>query len=121
MENDKLALRASSAGMRFIAQMTIYNSENADRLRQFIADSYHDSLLEAQSVETRLSDFQAMYAANGKMKVKQVIGTDKHRAVVVLETQQTDDFYYVELQVEEDYPHKIIHYLHAPLKPVEEE
>jgi hypothetical protein len=121
MENDKLALRASNAGMRFIAQMTIFNSDNAERLRQFISDSYHDNLLAAQSVDIRLADFQALLIASGKMKVKQVVGTDKHRAVVIMETQQTDEFYYVELQVEEDYPHKIIHYLHAPLKLVEEE
>lgn len=117
-QQDKVALRASQAGMRFIAQMTIYNSENYDRLRTFIADSYHDEQLEQQGVDSRLQVFRTTMERVGKMRVKQVMATNEHHIVVIMETQETDDFFYVEMQVEEDYPHKITHYVHYPLQPV---
>ena len=42
---DIVTLRKSQAGMRFIAQMHIYNMDNLERLRTFIAESYHEDML----------------------------------------------------------------------------
>jgi len=114
---DKIALRASQAGMRFIAQMTIYNTGNWERLQQFIADSYHAEQLEQQSVESRLQVFKTTFERVGRMKVKQVIATNEHHAIIALEVEKTPDLFYLETKVEEDYPHRIIAYMHAPLKP----
>ena len=116
---DIFALRKSQAGMRFIAQMTIYNSENSERLRQFIADSYHDEQLQAQSVEARLTALQAFYAEVGKVRVKQVLATHEHQVMIAIETQQDDRFFLVELKVEEDYPHRITGYMVLPLREVQ--
>lgn len=114
---DKVALRASQAGMRFIAQMTIYNSGNWERLQQFIADSYHAGQLAQQPVESRLQMFKTTFERVGRMKVKQVIATNEHHAIVALEVEKASDLFYLEIKVEEDYPHHIIAYMHAPLKP----
>jgi hypothetical protein len=108
--DDKLALRISQAGMRFIAQMTIYNSGNFERLRRFIAESYHPDLLKEEPVDTRLDEFRASYDAIGKVRVRQVIGTGKHQVIVLLEAEQADDYFLGELKVEEDYPHRIIEF-----------
>ena len=118
MEQDKLALRKSQAGMRFIAQMTIYNSENTERLRQFIADSYHDTLLEQADTETRLQDLQQTLEQVGKLKVKQVMAVNEHQAIVIMEAQKSDGLFYCEMQVEEDYPHKITRYMFQQMREV---
>ncbi|MCU0515152.1 MAG: hypothetical protein MUE40_21570 [Anaerolineae bacterium] len=120
MENDKLALRASSAGIRFIAQMTIYNSGSVERLRQYIADSYHERLLAAESVGQRLEDFQALFSRLGRMKVKQVLAANKEHAIVIVTAENNDGIFYTELKVEDDYPHKIIHYLFVQMREVTE-
>lgn len=115
-QQDKVALRASQAGMRFIAQMTIYNAEKWERLETFIGDSYHDDLLEQMNTESRLNMFKTTYDKVGKMRVKQVMATNEHHVIVVMETEHTDDFFYIELKCEDDYPHKITHYMHAPMQ-----
>lgn len=119
--NDKVALRASQAGMRFIAQTHIYNGGNLDRLEQFIADSYSEAMLETQPVAGRLNMFQTTRDKVGRLKVKQVIATHEHRVVLVVETETGEHPYFlVDLVVEEEYPHKIISYSHQPLEPSED-
>jgi hypothetical protein len=120
MQQDKLALRRSQAGMRFIAQMTIYNSENTERLRQFIADSYHDTLLQEADTETRLHDLQQTLQQVGKLRVKQVMATNEHQAIVVMQAQQAEGLFYCEVQVETDYPHKITRYLFQQMNEMNE-
>ena len=120
MENDKLALRASNGGIRFIAQMTIYNGGNIDRLRQYIIDSYHENLLAEEPIEKRLEDFQTLFRTVGRMKVKQVAATNKETAVVIAETEKEEGFYFIQLEVEEEYPHKIIKYLCVKMREVPE-
>lgn len=120
LASDKLALRASQAGMRFIAQTHIYNSLNWARLEQFIGDSYHANLLDDQPAMGRLAMFRATHEKIGRLKVKQVVGTHEHRVVVVAETEHGDyPYFLVDLVVEEDYPHKIIAYSHQPLQAKE--
>ncbi len=114
---DVLVLRASQAGMRFIAQTHIYNGGNWERLRQFIADSYHDERLAEHSVEGRLQMFQTTQEKAGRMRVKQVVAANEHQIVVITEAEKDGDFFLVELLVEEDYPHKITGYQHRPLQP----
>jgi hypothetical protein len=109
--NDKATLRLSNAGMRLIAQQTLLNNGDAQRLRVFITDSYAPSVLETQPVESLLTDLQAL----GKLRVFQVLASDKHRVVVLMQAQQDEALYMVELAVEEDYPHKITAYSQKPL------
>ncbi|MEO0595114.1 MAG: hypothetical protein AAF126_03295 [Chloroflexota bacterium] len=117
-QTDKVALRASQAGMRFIAQTHIYNGGNWERMQNFIRDSYHDEMLENQPVDGRLQMFQVTQEKVGRWKVKQVVGTHEHRVVVVVETERGEHPYFlVDVVVEEDYPHKITAYSHQPLEP----
>lgn len=119
MATDKLALRKSQAGMRFIAQMHIYNGGDFGRLDMFIRDSYHDDMLEAQSAVERNQILMAMHEKIGRVKVKQVVGTHEHQAIIVIEAEKTDKFYYVEMKVEEDYPHKITYFSLQPMQEAE--
>ena len=106
--DDKLALRISQAGMRLIAQMTIYNSGDFERLRQYIEESYHPDILADETVEQRLAIFREQYETIGKVRIKQVIGSGKHHVIVLLETENEEGYLLNELKVEEDYPHQII-------------
>jgi hypothetical protein len=118
---DKVALRASQAGMRFIAQTHIYNSNNWERLETFIKDSYQAEKLEEQAAEHRLGIFQTTFDKVGRMKVKQVVATHEHRVIVVVEVERGDMPYFLaDMVVEEEYPHKIIAYSHQPLQAKED-
>lgn len=105
--NDKTALKSSSAGMRFIAQMTLQNNGDDARLREFFAASYTSSLLEQSSADERVRSAVDWRGAAGKLRVFQVVATDKHRVIVLLQAQQTEALYYAEMAVEEDYPHRV--------------
>lgn len=120
MEQDKLALRASSAGMRFIAQTHLYNSGDPQRLRQFIADSYHATLLDEESVDQRLDTFQTFFNQIGRMKVKQVLAANKEHVIVILEAEKDAGFFYSELKVEDDYPHHILLFMLVKMRAVDE-
>lgn len=121
MYADKFYLRASQAGMRFLAQTHIFNSLNWERMEQYIADSYHEETLAEQDVEGRLQVFKTFYEKVGRVKVKQVVGTHEERVVVVVETEKGEPpFFLVDIIVEEDYPHKIIGYSHQPMQPKED-
>lgn len=110
--NDKGTLVTSNAGMRLIAQQTLLNTGDAERLRGFITDSYAATALETQSIEARLGELQAL----GKLRVFQVLAADKHRVVVLMQAQQDESLHLIELAVEEDYPHRITEYRQQPLQ-----
>ena len=108
--DDKLALRISQAGMRFIAQMTIYNGGDFERLRVYIAENYHPELLAQRSVDERVAELREQYDWLGKVRVQQVIATGKNQVIVLLATQKVEGYFLNEMQVEEDYPHRVVEY-----------
>ncbi|MAS32397.1 MAG: hypothetical protein CL610_00225 [Anaerolineaceae bacterium] len=108
---DKGALVTSNAGMRLIAQQTLLNRGDADRLRHFIRESYTPDALETQSVDDRLADLQQ----TGKQRVFQVLAVDKHQALVLMQAQRDEGLYMTQINVEEDYPHRITVYSQQPL------
>lgn len=116
MHPDKLALQSSQAGMRLLAQLHLYNQHEVARLEQFLADSYHDALIAQQDVSQRLAALQAQYETLGRMKVRQVLATSKHHVIVALAAEHDERYFYIELKVEDDYPHKITFVLFAPLQ-----
>ncbi len=118
--SDHQLLSQSAAGMRLIAQTTLYNAGNLARLEVFIAASYHPDLLAAQDVAARLAAFAAHYDALGRWKVLQTLATSKHHVIVVFATERdAEAFYYCELAVEADYPHRITAYRFERLQEVE--
>lgn len=107
---DQHALRKSRAGMRFIAQMTLYNqlnAANAHRLHAFLRSSYDASLLDERDSEARLTDWQALYEQVGRVKVQQVLATSDHQVIVLLQTEHSADLWLNEVRVSEEYPHLI--------------
>lgn len=97
----------SNAGMRLIAQLSIFNKGDFNRLRDYISENYAPEALEFASAKARLVEFKAVYKMSGKMRVNRVIAVDKHQALVVVEGER-GDFYMVQVTVSEDYPHKVL-------------
>jgi hypothetical protein len=116
MHSDKLALQTSQAGMRLMAQLHFYNQHAQERLAQFIAESYHDSLIAQQDVESRLAEFNHQYETLGRLKIKQVLATSKHHVIVALAAEHEESYFYSELKVEDDYPHKVTFVMFSPLQ-----
>lgn len=112
-------LARSYAGMRLIAQMTFYNRGDFERLRTYIADHYTPEALEVMSAKDRLLDLKMTYRVAGKLRVRQVVATDKRRVVVMLQTQKNNSMYLAQMVVEENYPHKVMDYHHQLLREME--
>ncbi len=110
--NDKTTLARSNAGMRLIAQTTFLNQKNTERLEAFIQQSYTDDALAEESAQARFAALQALAVQAGRLRLHQALALDKHRVIVVMRGEHADQFYYLEMTVEEDYPHKITAYQH---------
>jgi hypothetical protein len=116
--NQQSALVNSNAGMRAIAQTTLYNKGDFARLRQFIEQNYHEERLAEVGAGVRLAEFKATHRLAGRLKIEQVIGIDKHRALIAVSGEH-GGMYALQMIVAEPYPHKILAYVLQPLIPHE--
>src|SRR5690606_21836668 len=113
--SDRTALQQSQAGMRFIAQMTIYNSGDFRRLRTFIRESYHETALEAETLAERIAIFRQMHAALGRVRIRQLLATDPYHVIVLVETEKSDGLFMHDMEVDPGHPHKITAYSYVRL------
>ena len=111
-------LVTSNAGMRAIAQTTLYNKGDFARLRQFIEQNYDEEMLAEVGAGVRLAEMKATYRLAGRLKIEQVIGIDKHRALIAVSAEH-GGMYAMQMIVAEPYPHKILAYVLQPLIPHE--
>lgn len=111
---NKIILAHSQAGLRFIAQMTLYNRGDFERLRAFVAENYDTALLAAESGDERLRRFREAHRTLGRVRVRELISAEKYRIVVLLEAEKDDRLYYTRLKVAEDYPHPVVQHLFRP-------
>lgn len=107
LDINKQVLTQNAAGMRLIVLMTLYNSANFPRLKTYIADSYHPSLVEEQPVSAHLAVLKAQRRLSGKTRIRQMIAIDKYQVVVLMESEHDRVLTLVDLAVEEEYPHLI--------------
>jgi hypothetical protein len=112
MQVDHRLLSRSQAGMRLIAQTSIYNKGDFERLLTYIRENYAPAALEDGSADERLRFFRDTHAVLGRLKVLHVVSAEKHHVVVVMEAERGDEYFVNDLEVEEDYPHLITHFDH---------
>jgi hypothetical protein len=115
----KQQLARCHAGLRLIAQTTLYNRGDFDRLRTFIADNYTPGSLEVMAAKDRLLDLKMTYRFAGKMRVRQVVAVDQHRVVAMMQAQKNNRLYLTQIAVEEEYPHRVLDYHHQLLGEME--
>lgn len=102
----KRSLIASSAGMRLIALLTIFNKGDFARLRAYIEQNYHPAILAEVPARVQLAELKAVYRLAGRLRVAQVAAVDKHTALALLDSQR-GGVYLTQIVVEEDYPHRV--------------
>ncbi|RMF78101.1 MAG: hypothetical protein D6737_15845 [Chloroflexi bacterium] len=107
--DDKTILVRSHAGIRLIAMMTLYNRGDMTRLHAYIDENYTDDALNDRSSDARMAAFETLHNTDGKLRVRQVLATDKYQVVVLMEA-SNGNFSYHDIKVEEDYPHLIVEY-----------
>jgi hypothetical protein len=117
----KQHLIASHAGIRLIAQLTIFNKGDFDRLRTYLQHNYADEALADIALKTRLAELKAIYRINGKMRVEQVVAVGKYEALVALVAEKGEAVYLTQLAVQEDYPHKVTFFAQGKMDKVETE
>ncbi|MBK8026128.1 MAG: hypothetical protein IPK19_33270 [Chloroflexi bacterium] len=105
--SDKKALKESSAGMRLIALVTIFNGQDVARLERYIADSFSVELLASIDSQARADGLRTLRSEIGKLQVRQVIGASKENVIVLLRSEFGNDLL-VDLRVGEEYPHTIL-------------
>ncbi len=103
----KHLLGATAAGRRYIAYLTILNSGSGERLRQFIAESFTEAALARHDSAERLDWHAAQAEETGRLRVEQVLASEEYALIVMLQAEQGGVFYYSDLRVEDDYPHRI--------------
>lgn len=116
MMSDKSALVRTAVGRRLIAFYTLFNSGKFERLREFLAENLTAEALAEIPVEERLNQIQADYSQSGRLRVRQVMATDDHHVVLLVQAERDDFIYYDEMRVTEDYPHKVMTYIHRPME-----
>jgi hypothetical protein len=112
-------LTHSHAGMRLIAQLSIFNKGDFDRLRQFITDYYAEAALADTALKTRLAEQKAMYRLSGKLRFDQLIAYGEHEVIVALACERGDQSYMAHMAVTEEYPHKVLLYVQRALEAAE--
>jgi hypothetical protein len=119
VEATQQQLARSHAGMRLIAQTTLYNRGDFERLRTYIADNYRPEAFEVIAAKDRLLDLKMTYRVAGKLRIRQVVAVGPHRVVAMMQGQKNNSMYLAQIAVEEDYPHKVLAYHHQLLGEME--
>ncbi len=121
MSDAKQHLITSHAGIRLIAQLTIFNKGDFDRLRAYLQDNYAEEAFADIGVKTRMAELKAIYRMNGKMRIEQVIAAGEYEAIVALVAERGDAVYLTQMAVQEDYPHKVTFFNQGKMDKVEDE
>lgn len=114
--DDKTTLVRTAVGRRLIAFYTLLNASNFDRLQEFIAENFTAEALAESSAGQRLSKLQEAASQCGRLRVRQVLAIDDHHVVLLVEAERDEFIYYNEMRVTEDYPHKVMTYIHKPME-----
>lgn len=112
-------LTRSPAGMRLVAQLSIFNKGDFDRLRQFMNDYYTEEALADTSLKARLAEQKAIYRLSGKLRFDQLMAYGEHEVIVALACEKGAQNFMAHIAVTEDYPHKVLLYVQRALEASE--
>jgi hypothetical protein len=115
MTDNAKQIGQSKAGRRFIAQMNFYNAGDFKRLRQFMRGGYYDLVLMEHPIDRRILDLKTARKLRGRLKVAEVEVAEEHRIKLIMQPEKGNTKLRLEMVVNEDYPHQIIHYSLLPI------
>ena len=115
MSDKAKQIGASKAGRRLIAQMNFYNAGDFQRLRQFMHSGYYDLVLMENPAERRLLDLKMTRKLHGRLKLVEVESAEEHTIRVIMRGEKHKTRLRLQMTVNENYPHQIIHYSLLPV------
>jgi hypothetical protein len=96
------------AGRKFIGFLGAYNMGNREAMHQFIADSFHSTLLERQTVDMRTAWLLSYFQQTGRLGVKEFEHKDELDITVKTEAKQTGQTIHITIRVHAEAPHEVI-------------
>lgn len=105
-------LTQTKAGRRFMGFMKAFNT--GDDLHAYATNYITADALEKHPPEEWARQLRQIHAATGRLRVIQVVAADEYRVVVLMQAQTDSALYLTEMAVSEDYPHKIMEFIHRP-------
>lgn len=112
----QIALISTPVGRRVIGWLAVFNRQNADRLRQYITENYSAEVLAKISVDEWLEFYDELYTDTAKLRVYQVVASDEHHAVLLMQAQKDELFTLHDVRVSADYPHHLIDHTYQPIE-----
>ena len=106
----------SKAGRRFIAQMNFYNAGDFERLGLFMHGGYYDLILMENPIDRRILDMKTARKLHGRLKVAEVESAEEYAIKLIMQPEKGNKKLRLEMIVNEDYPHQIMHYSLLPIK-----
>lgn len=115
MTDNQTAIGKSKAGRRFIAQMMFYNTGDFERLAEFMQIGYSDLILMANPIDRRILDLKMTRKLHGRLKVVEVEAAEEYAIRLIMETEKNTYPLRLEMKVDEDYPHQVLHFAITPV------
>ncbi len=118
MSDNAKKIGKSKAGRRFIAQMGFYNAGDFERIDEFMRGGYYDLILMENPIERRIFDLKTARKLHGRLKVAEVESAEEYSIKLIMSTEKNDKRLRLEMIVDENYPHQVMHYA---LHPIDDE
>lgn len=113
-ENSATLNSVKPAGRRFMGFLVALNTNDREKLAEFIRESHSPMALAGYSIEQIAEWYETIYHETGGIKVHHVYSSTDNFLIVVVRG-KNDRLYMDKIRVEEAYPHRILEYQHALL------
>jgi hypothetical protein len=114
MRETSRTLKVTPAGRRYMGFLAIFNTGDAERIREYISEYYSDEALGDNTVEEMLAWHLHLYEQTGGLKIHNVYLSEEHYVIIVVMDRLNEGMHMDKMKVSEDFPHKITEYLHVP-------
>ncbi|GEM_PF-2038411 len=114
MRENSQTLKVNPVGRRYMGYLAIFNSGDPERIRAYIAENYTEEALAENSVDDLLAWHMHLFELTGGLRIHNVYLSQDHFVVVIVRDKLTDAMHMDKMKVSDEFPHKIIEYLHVP-------
>lgn len=110
MQTESLTLRSTPAAQIFLRLISVLNSGNAERITDFVAKYYDESVLAAYSVDEIAAWYVDLYTTSGGLAIHKVYMSQEHYLIVIVQGKGNGLTYIDKLKISDN--NKVFEYLH---------
>ena len=107
------------AGRSYLRFLTVYNTNDRAKLREFISHNFAPELLKVTSVKKMVAWCQDTFKITGKMRIHKVYFSEEYYVIVIV-VASDDSLYLEKMKIMDEPPHKITEYFHETNPGVED-